>query len=349
MTPLITILLATKDRPGDLRRTLRHLSDQHYPEIELLIIDDGSKPTLESVVREESPHATYIYKANSAGCPQRRSEGFGIAKGDYILQLDDDSYPVHPDALSRAVQMMQTRPEIGILGFYIFNGEHVPKQLPTLSPKYDSSFVGCGALIRATAVRESGGYQDFFQGEREEEELGLRLMKSHWAIYFFPSVLIHHLVSPSNRSFARAWKRAFRNRLWVMVMHFPASRLPIEITWVLAVAAFDAVRLLRFRAFAQGMLEFFGGLPRAARLRDPMSNLVLRRYDAMRFGALRTEEEYKNPPKVRVRDLIFWFRTWLNRPRQRSFWDWRDGDIGTSATVKYAHEYTAEGSRSQDC
>jgi GT2 family glycosyltransferase len=338
MSPLVTILIATKDRPDDLRRTLRCLREQLYPEIELLIIDDGSLPKLESLVREEAPHAIYIYHEQSAGCPQRRSEGFEIAKGAYILQVDDDSHPVQPDALARAVLTMQARPEIGILSFYIFNGEPLPEQLPKPAAKYHSSFVGCGALIRSVAVRKVGGYLGFFRGEREEEELSLRLMKSGWAIFFDPDILIHHHVSVSNRQYERAWMRAIRNKLWTLLMHFPASRLPIEISWVLAIATIDSIRLLRFRALIQGMVEFLGGFPRAVRLRDPMSNLVLRRYDAMRFGVLHTQAEYDNPPALRSRDFWKWFHAWMNRPRQRSFWDGRAGDAGISDTVRFEHE-----------
>jgi hypothetical protein len=68
----------------------------------------------------------------------------------------------------------------------------------------------------------------------------------------------------------------------------------------------------------------------------------------MRIGVLRTEEEYNNPPKLGVRNLAHWFRAWLSRPRERSFWDRRAGDIGQSATVKYAHEYQSGSARPRD-
>src|SRR5579863_6324708 len=113
--PLVTVLIASKDRPDDLRRMLRQLQSQQYPELELLIVDDGSQPPLSNVVREEAPQATYLYHQQSAGQSRRRSEGFMLAKGDYILQLDDDSCPIEHDAISKCVRMMQTHPAIGAL------------------------------------------------------------------------------------------------------------------------------------------------------------------------------------------------------------------------------------------
>jgi len=44
--PLITVLIATKDRPDDLRRTLCDLRRQDYPSVEMIVIDDGSADRL---------------------------------------------------------------------------------------------------------------------------------------------------------------------------------------------------------------------------------------------------------------------------------------------------------------
>jgi GT2 family glycosyltransferase len=339
MSPLVTILIATKDRPDDLRLTLRQISQQTYPKIELLIIDDGSVPSIEDIVRQESRDAVYIYEKPSAGQSKRRSEGFAMAKGEYILQLDDDSFPVDPEAVSSAVGIMEERREIGVLSFWIFNGERLPKVLLVPQAKYHSSFVGCGALFRSAAVRCTSGYRHFFGNEWEEEELSLQIMKAGWAIYFFPRVLVHHHVSAQNRLTTRTWKRGFRNKMWALLIHFPLYRLPVEMSWVLGIATFDAFRLLRFGSFVRGFIEFLGGLPRALQLRDPMSKEVLRRYDAMRFGLVVSEEEYTNPRRIGIGDFRQWFLAWWVRPRQRSFWDSRPGDTGQSPTVKYAHEF----------
>jgi GT2 family glycosyltransferase len=346
--PLVTVLIASKDRPDDLRRTLRRLQCQQYPELGLLVIDDGSRPPLQNVVNDEAPQATYLYHEQSAGQSRRRSEGFMLAKGDYILQLDDDSCPIEHDAISKCVRMMQSHPAIGALNLFVFNGQSLPSDISRPGGKFHSAFVGCGVFFRSSVLRQTAGYRDFFGNEWEEEELGLQLMKAGSAIYFYPDVLIHHHVSPQNRLTSRTWMRGFRNKLWAIVMHFPLRRLPVEMTWVLAIASFDAIRLFRIRSFAQGVLEFFKGLPRAWRLRAPMSNLVLRRYDALRFGSLQTDQEYADPPKLGLDDIRTWFQAWWNRPRQRSVWDRKEGDIGQSPTVKYAHEYKQEAVRPRD-
>lgn len=338
--PLVTIMISTRDRPAELERTLRELRRQDYPALELLVIDDGSSESLEPIVRRHWPEARLIRYHAPAGQAARRSEGFRLAQGRYILHLDDDSAPVEPDAVSRAVSHMESHPKAGAVALRIFNGNDLPAAPPPQTPRLVTSFVGCGALLRTEAARAAGGYRPFFGNEWEEQELSLRLLRAGWAIYFFPEVLIHHRVSPQNRRTARTWMRGFRNKLWAMVIHYPAPRLFVESAWVLALAAWDAVRLLRPHYFLLGIGQFIAGLPRAIRLREPMSNVALRRYDALRFRDVRTWEEFENPAPVSLSELWRWFRTrWRNRPRQRSFWDRRPGDVGASEIVSFAHEF----------
>lgn len=341
--PLVSILIVTKDRPDDLRRTLIELRRQDYPFAEMIVIDDGSAQPVEGVVRAEWPLAVYVRENESRGCPLRRSEGFQLAKGDYIVELDDDSAPVGPEALSLAVKYMEDHPGVGILTFHIYNGTVLPGFYPPPEGKYVSSFVGCGAFFRTTAVRDCGGYRAFFEGEWEESEYSLRMLKAGWAIYFFPSVLIHHRVSPLQRRMARSWGRAFRNKLWAMVMHYPLGRLIIEGSWTLALALFDAVRLLRPYQFLKGLGQLWRGLPAAFRLRRPVTRETMNLYDALRFKGILTEEQFRSSPSCTLADLIrHCRRSWLNRPRQRSFWDRRPGDIGSADTVTFAHEFVGE-------
>lgn len=349
--PLVTVLIATKDRPDDLRRTLQEVRRQDYPVLEMLIIDDGSRANLRTIVDEEWPDARFIRNENSAGQSQRRTEGFVLARGEYILQLDDDSAPVDPSALRTAVSLMMARPEIGILSLHIFNGPVLPAERPRAEPKYCVAFVGCGALCRTVAVQEQKGYLAFLQNEWEEDELSLRVLKAGWALYFSPEVLIHHHVSPQNRRSARTWMRGFRNKLWAHVMHYRLQRAVLEGAWVIGLACWDAVRLFRPHYLLLGLTQFAAGLPRAMRLREPMSPDVLVRYDALRFRTVRTEEEFQNPKGLNWKDLCSWFQAWRNRPRQRSVWDRREGDIGRSETVAFAHEYrtdTPKGTRNRE-
>jgi GT2 family glycosyltransferase len=337
--PLVTVLITTRNRPEELRRTLIELRRQDYSDLELIVIDDGSHTEVKTVVREEWPGAVFVREEVSAGSPQRRSEGFARARGKYILEIDDDSHPVESNAIRRAVEVMERMPHIGALAFHVFNGQTVPANLGRPPAKYVSSFVGCGVLFRRSAILQTGGFCPFFQSHWEESELGLRFLKEGWSIYFWPEPLIHHRVSPLNRKHPVAWMRSFRNKLWSQVMHYPLDRLVIEGSWVVGVAVWDSIRLLRPHYLVCGLFELASGLPRAFRMREPMSRKALGLYDALRFRGVYTKSQLQGPPKIGIGDLAKWFGTWWRRPRQRAVWDRRAGDVGHSEMVGFAHEY----------
>jgi GT2 family glycosyltransferase len=339
--PLLTIVIVTRNRPGELRTTLEELQKQDYKPIELVVIDDASDESLESLVLSIYPAARFYRHGEPLGCAPRRTEGFALAKGDYIVQLDDDSCFTGPTDLTVAVQFLERRPEVGALAFYVYNGRVVPANL-TLdrSEHYVIGFLGAGVMFRKSALTATCGYRTFFANHGEEHELSIQLLRAGWATCYFPHVVIHHRVSPKNRHHARTWMRGLRNTLWTLVLHLPLKRLPFELAWKLFLGVRDSVFHLRPHRFLQAVGQFLWGLPSVIKLRRPMTGIELRRYDALRFRVLKTPQEFEHPPACTLRDVSAWFRTvWRNRPRSRPFWDRRPGDLGRSPVVGYDHNH----------
>ena len=44
MTPLVSCMIVTRDRPGFFRQALRCYAAQDYPRKELVVVDDGEQP-----------------------------------------------------------------------------------------------------------------------------------------------------------------------------------------------------------------------------------------------------------------------------------------------------------------
>jgi GT2 family glycosyltransferase len=330
--PLVSAIIPTRNRPDELRQTLESLKTQTYRPIEVVVVDDASTDPPEVLVHSIWPEAVFLrHNVNVAQC-RCRNDAFAAARGQYLLHLDDDASLTRPDDLWGAVRCMEAEPRLGVLAFYVFNGQVLPETgLPAASPRYTASFVGAGALMRKAAIDAAGGYREFFENDWEEEDLSIRVIDAGWRIQFFSDVVVHHRVSPQGRRSSRTWMRALRNKMWAMVMHMPARRMPLELAAKLAGGMWDAVRLLRPHRFLQAVWLFLLGLPRAMKLRRPVSELTLRRLDAMRFGVVHTAEEFADPPAITVREVLAWFRTcWWNRPRQRNVWDPRSGGVGSA-------------------
>jgi len=338
-TPLVTVMIATRDRPEDLRQTLRLLRELEYPAIEMLVIDDGSTLPAAPLVLDVWPDARVIRHDIGMGQCTRRNEGFALASGRYILHLDDDCALVGRNALRRAVELLEGHPKAAALVPYLYNGLELP---PDLSPVSNSgcvlSFVGACVLLRKEAISKCCGYREFFASHYEEDELSLQLISGGWYLWYRGDVVAHHRLSPRNRQPSRAWQRGLRNMLWSILMHMPAKTLALELGWKIGMGAWDAVRLRRPVAYLNALREFFLGSPRVSRLRNPMNSLAYRRVCRMRSGGLIQLSDFEAPGSVRFSDMMNWFARWRGRARDRSFWDPRPGDTGTSITVGYAHE-----------
>ncbi len=84
----ISVIIPTKNRADDLRRTLDSLVIQTRRPDEIIIVDQGSSPALES---SDFPISlTYLYDPYISGAAVARNVAMDRATGDIWLFLDDD-------------------------------------------------------------------------------------------------------------------------------------------------------------------------------------------------------------------------------------------------------------------
>lgn len=73
------------------RQAIRCWQDQDWPSRELIIIEDGSEPMAERIVRElGDPRITYLWQPGSIGA--KLNAGAGISTGQLLARWDDDDY-----------------------------------------------------------------------------------------------------------------------------------------------------------------------------------------------------------------------------------------------------------------
>ena len=338
-TALVTVMISTRDRHEDLTVTLRDLRLQDYPNLEMLVIDDASTPPIEQIVKDHWPDARIIRHEDSRGCVVRRNEGFQLANGKYILEIDDDCSLVALDAISLSVSYMEANPRFAGIAYYIWNGRQIPERVISLAkqPGISLSFIGAAVFLQKTALEDTAGYREIFVGHGEEDELGLQLLKRGWSISYRPEIVAHHRYSPVNRNNPTAWKRSLRNRLWTILIHCPMSRIPVEAGWKIILGAWDAFRLVRGRLFIEALVETIKGVGTVWKLRDPLDRLSLRRYDALRAYRVLPYEMFENPPAHRLASFKRWAKGWPNRLREGSFYS-KSKNLGRGETPTHEHE-----------
>jgi glycosyltransferase involved in cell wall biosynthesis len=111
-TPLISVIVTTKNRIALLPRAIRSVLDQTWPALELIVVDDGSDvpailPTSDSRVR-------IIRNEVSKGISEARNAGFRAAAGEFFCMLDDDDWYL-PEKLERQLHYLLEHPEVDLV------------------------------------------------------------------------------------------------------------------------------------------------------------------------------------------------------------------------------------------
>jgi Glycosyl transferase family 2 len=101
--PLVSVIIPTFNRPGDLRSALSAVAAQTYPNVEAIVVNDCGSPVADVVAA--FPFARLVEHAVNRGTIPAWGTGMQHAKGDWIQFLpDDDSlYPDHIERLIYAV------------------------------------------------------------------------------------------------------------------------------------------------------------------------------------------------------------------------------------------------------
>lgn len=104
---LVSVIVRTTNRPDVLREALRTVANQTYPNIEVIVVEDGPAVS-EQVVAEfrELLEIKYYSTTEPLGRCKAGNKGLELAKGTYINFLDDDDlfYADHVETLVAALQ-----------------------------------------------------------------------------------------------------------------------------------------------------------------------------------------------------------------------------------------------------
>ncbi|MFR1776844.1 MAG: glycosyltransferase family 2 protein [Clostridia bacterium] len=91
----ISVIIPVYNTEKYLKRCFDSVIEQNYPNVELVIINDGSKDNSEIIIKEykdKHPDLISYYKKDNTGVADTRNFGIEKATGDYIMFLDSDDY-----------------------------------------------------------------------------------------------------------------------------------------------------------------------------------------------------------------------------------------------------------------
>ncbi len=127
MNPLVSIIVPVYNALPHLENCIRSLAAQTWENIEILLIDDGSRDDSLALCRQYAAGDERIRVLSHENCgpSQTRNRGLQEAKGDYIVFSDADDI-MEPDAVERmlaAAQQHHAQLVIGAYGRFHNDGE----------------------------------------------------------------------------------------------------------------------------------------------------------------------------------------------------------------------------------
>src|SRR5437762_8334659 len=99
----LSVMITTKNRIGELRRTWRALQQLNPSTLEVLITTDGCTEDTVAAVKAGLPEARLFVNPIGLGSVASRDRMLRAARGDLVLALDDDSYPEELNCIARIV------------------------------------------------------------------------------------------------------------------------------------------------------------------------------------------------------------------------------------------------------
>lgn len=237
----VSVMITTKNRIGELRRTWRTLQQLDPPPLEILITTDGCTEEVVKTVSEEFSKARVLVNEIGLGSVASRDRMMRAARGDLVLAVDDDSYPEQLDCIARIVPKFEQHPNLAVLHFPQRTDEY-PATLSQTSfgpERLMRTFPNSGAVLRRSTYLQLPGFESHFFHAYEEPDYALQCVAAGYDVLFSPVITIRHHYSGRERNEIRTHHRHARNEFWSTLIRCPFP-------FVLGIAAWRVFSQLRY-------------------------------------------------------------------------------------------------------
>lgn len=208
--PAVTVAVCTRNGARTLGRCLQAIAGLDYPEVELVVVDDGSADGSAAIAEE---YGGRVLRTGGCGLAAARNVAVEAARGEIVAFVDDDAYPDR-DWL-RQLCLAFDGGDVGGAG-----GPNVPPrtdgaiaacvarapggpQHVLLSDRDAEHLPGCNMAFRRDALAAVGGFDPQFVTAGDDVDLCWRLQEHGWRLRFAPAAVVWHHRRTSIRAYWR--------------------------------------------------------------------------------------------------------------------------------------------------
>ncbi|MCF6227718.1 MAG: glycosyltransferase [Planctomycetes bacterium] len=177
--PRLSVVLPTFNRDGLIEEAIANLLAQDYPQIEIIVVNDGSTDNTKGILDglPADPRLTIIHKKNGR-LPRALNTGFENATGEFLTWTSDDN-TFKPSALKALARELLLNPDAAmVFSDYDLVTDAATSRLKTgpVSNIRERNIVGACFMYRASAAKRAGEYDPELE-LAEDYDYWLRLHK----------------------------------------------------------------------------------------------------------------------------------------------------------------------------
>ncbi len=267
MNPTLSVVIPAYNVERFIRAAVNSALAQTMPDLEVIVVDDGSTDTTASAAATVSDPRVRIIRQKHAGLSSARNAGILAARGTYVGFLDGDDIWFPPKA-EEHLQVLAADAKLGLTYSHSAYLDETGKatgqllvstiQRPAVSDMIVRNLVGNGStpIARREALVQAGLFDESLDA-LEDWEMWVRVLgKTHFQALLIPRVLTGYRVRNTSMSMnIDKWARDCEQA----VERF-ASYLPQDWPKVRGVILAECYRLTARKALSIGQVELAGPL-----------------------------------------------------------------------------------------
>ena len=219
----VSFVILSYNRKDDLKESLKRIYTQKFKNFEIIVCDNNSTDGTIDMIKTDFPEVKPIEHKKNLGVGAI-NKGFEIAKGKYIVILDDDSFPKE-DSIEKMIKLFKSDNKIGVIAFNVKNHSSLNnKEINNTNEtrfNYLMGFNGAGVGIRKDVIDKVGGYPEEFFLYLNENDLAIRILNQGYKIIQSSDIIAYHKNSPTNRTSKRGPFYYSRNLYYIYWKYYP--------------------------------------------------------------------------------------------------------------------------------
>ncbi|GHV10404.1 hypothetical protein FACS1894162_4290 [Bacteroidia bacterium] len=190
--PLVSVIIPVYNMRDYLSETLDFILASDYPNIEIIVMDDGSMDQsleIAQLYAKKTPQIKYFTQVNS-GVSVARNHAIRLAQGEYILPVNADDL-ISSNYIREAVNVLNQNPQVKVVACEVemFGEKNGKVHYPAFSYRLlaRKNLIANSALFRKSDWEKAGGYceEEVFQ---EDWDFWLSMFQTGGAFVRLPFV-----------------------------------------------------------------------------------------------------------------------------------------------------------------